>query len=121
MTIQELGEKFCLPVEKLKKYESCGLLPGRGNEDGTREYSDDDIRILGLICILTESGMSCGEIKKYLSLPENGQGDRERILMLKARRGELLQEIHQKQKLLDKIDFLIREKKQIQEERNYGV
>ena len=28
MTIQELGEKFCLPVEKLKKYESCGLLPG---------------------------------------------------------------------------------------------
>lgn len=49
MTIRELGERFCLPVEKLEKYESCGLIKGAEDEDGVRQYGDEVIGTLGLI------------------------------------------------------------------------
>ena len=107
MTIRELGERFCLPAEKLKKYEACGLIKGKEDEDGVRHCGDEVLGKLGVICTLTEAGFSCEEIKQYLTFPEDSRGARERILMLKRRRGEMLDEIHRRQKLLDKIDFLI--------------
>ena len=107
MTIRELGERFCLSVEKLKKYEACGLIAGTEDGEGERQYGDEVLGKLGLICTLTEAGFSCEEIKQYLTFPEDSRGARERILMLKRRRGEMLDEIHRRQKLLDKIDFLI--------------
>lgn len=107
MTIRELGERFCLPVEKLEKYESCGLIEGAEDEDGVRRYGDEVIGTLGMICTLAEAGFTCEEIKRYLTFPEDGRGERERMLMLKRRRVEMLEELHWRQKLLDMIDFLI--------------
>lgn len=115
MTIGELGERFCLPVEKLKKYEACGLIAGTEDGEGERQYGDEVLGKLGLICTLTEAGFTCEEIKQYLTFPEDSRGARERILMLKRRRGEMLDEIHRRQKLLDKIDFLIWKNKKKEE------
>ena len=107
MTIRELGESFCLHAEKLNKNEACGLIKGKEGEGCVRHYGAEVLVKLGLICTLTEAGFSCEEIKQYLTFPEDSRGARERILMLERRRGEMLDEIHRRQKLLDKIDFLI--------------
>ncbi len=109
MTIQELGERCCIPVEKLKLYESCGLLPEK--RGGEKEYTDEDLERLGLVCTLTKAGFTCGEIKQYISYPKGKEGKEQQILMLKRQRGKLLETLHQKQQILDKIDYMILKKR----------
>ncbi len=46
-----------------------------------------------------------------LEAGEDDEGRERQIRMLKCRRGKLLDNIHSEQKLLDQIDFIIREKK----------
>ena len=41
MTIREIEERFCIPAEKLKRYESEGLIIGKELEDGTKDYNED--------------------------------------------------------------------------------
>ena len=50
-------------------------------------------------------------IRKYLALDGTKDGAERQVRMLRKKRGELLERIHCEQKLLDKIDYIIREKK----------
>lgn len=111
MTIQEIEEKFCVPSEKLKRYESEGLIAGRELADGTRDYDEAEVRELGIIFIFTEAGFTCEEIRQFLALDGKKDGADRQMRMLRKKRGELLERIHCEQKLLDKIDYIIREKK----------
>ena len=111
MTIQEIENRFCIPAEKLERYEACGLITGIEREDGARDYSEDEISELGLICIFTEAGFTCGEIRQYFALGGTEDGNARQIRMLRKKRGELLERIHCEQKLLDKIDYIICEKR----------
>ena len=111
MTIQEIEKRFCIPAEKLERYEACGLITGTEREDGAWDYSEDEISELGLICIFTEAGFTCGEIRQYFALGGTEDGNARQIRMLRKKRGELLERIHCEQKLLDKIDYIICEKR----------
>lgn len=111
MTIQEIEERFCVPAEKLKRYESGGLIAGRELEDGIRDYDEAEVRELGVICTFTEAGFTCDEIRQYLALGGTKDGAERQVRMLRKKRGELLERIHCEQKLLDKIDYIIREKR----------
>ncbi|MCM1008435.1 MAG: MerR family DNA-binding protein [Ruminococcus flavefaciens] len=65
----------------------------------------------GLIQLLTDVGFTPEEIKDYLELSETSPNDEEQIRMVRRHRRKLLDDIHEKQKLLDKLDFIIWEKK----------
>ena len=111
MTIREIEERFCIPAEKLKRYESEGLIIGKELEDGTKDYNEDQVRDLGAVCIFAEDGFTCGEIRQYFALGGTKVGAAGQVRLLRKKRGELLEKIHCEQKLLDKIDYIIREKR----------
>lgn len=111
MTIKEIGERFCIPAEKLRQYEAEGLITGTGLGDGTTDFSEAEVRDLGMICIFTKAGFTCEEIRQYLALDGTKDGAERQVRMLRKKRGELLARLHCEQKLLDKIDYIIREKK----------
>ncbi len=111
MTIREIEERFCITAEKLKRYESEGLIVGKELEDGTKDYNEDQVRDLGAVCIFAEAGFTCGEIRQYFALGGTKEGAAGQVRLLRKKRGELLEKIHCEQKLLDKIDYIIREKR----------
>lgn len=73
--------------------------------------TDRELENLGMVCTLTSLGFTGEEIRVYLEAGEDAEGRERQIRMLKCRRVKLLDNIHSEQKLLDQIDFIIREKK----------
>ncbi len=72
-TIKQVAEKLDLTAYTLRYYEKEGLLPfvDRDN-NGNRIFNDHDIEWLMLICCLRATGMSVGEIKRYVALCMEG-------------------------------------------------
>lgn len=68
-TIKQITEKCDLTAHTLRYYEKEGLLPFVGRDDnGNRIFSDHDVEWITLICCLRDTGMSIGEIKRYVDL-----------------------------------------------------
>ena len=111
MTLAEAEKKFNLPIDTLKKYVSFGFIQAKNSETHADDYLDQDFERLGLIETLMSAGFTVEETLKYLVLTENTGTDEEQIRMLRKKRRLLLGEIHKKQQLLDKIDFMIWNKK----------
>ena len=53
------------------------------------------------------SGMTLGEIEKLLN--EKDKTKEEQVRILRKERGRLLEEIHEKQQLLDRLDYMLYE------------
>ena len=111
MTLAEAGKKFGMPLCTLKKYIAWGLIRGDASSPESGAYEEEDFENLGLICMLLRAGFSEGEAREYLLLPETREGEEGRIRMLRKKRCSLLTQIHEKQRLLDSLDYLIWEKK----------
>ncbi len=112
MTINEASTHFNISVNKLKSYEENGLFSHRKLTDGTFDYTETDIRRIGLIHSLLKSGMDMRELKEYLYLlDEKADSEEEQIRILRKQRYKLLDEIHGKQQSLDELDYMIRETK----------
>lgn len=74
------------------------------------DYTDEDVRRLGLVHTLLEAGFSHKSLKRYLDLLDVGEPGRlERARLLRTQRAKLLEEIHSHQRALDRLDYLIRE------------
>lgn len=122
MKTEEVSEKFNINIEELRYYESVGLLDDVKINDGIREYEDKDIKILSKVITLKNLELNISEISRYIKLMNLGlDGDNERIKILNKKRNILLDEIHDKQKNIDCLDYIIyeikknqlREKKQL--------
>lgn len=114
MTLIEASKKFHISIEKLKYYEESKLLEHQTLADGTFEYTETELRRIGLIHSLIKSGMNMDVLKKYLKLLNDKTGSREeQIRILRKQRYQLLDDIHDKQQALDELDFLIHETKKI--------
>lgn len=111
MTLAEAEKKFGLPMDTLKRYVSCGFLRAKQGAARSDAYREEDFTRLGLIETLLHAGFTVEETRTYLALTEQAETDAAQIRMLRKRRGALLEEIHQKQQLLDHIDFMIWDKK----------
>lgn len=81
-----------------------------GDSEGKRLYTEHEAERLGVIEILLKAGMLQEEIAYYFELEKRSQGVREQITILRKYRGVLLEHIHQKQQILDHIDYIIWEK-----------
>ena len=103
MTLEELGQRFHIQYDQLKVYADLALLPGSRKNN----YSDADAKQVSLIHDLENVGMDLKEIKLYIE----EHGGNERIRTLHKKRCCILEELHAKQQILDKLDYIIRELK----------
>ena len=104
MTIKELSVRYKIDINKLKLFEKSGLIKA------SDEFDESGLKRLSTLCALYDSGLSTEEIKTFLIL-NNEQKTAEQIKLLSISRQKLLDEIHKKQKSLDRLDYIIYEMK----------
>ena len=107
MTIEETGKRYSIPIHILQEYESWGLCSEVKKVMGDWHYDQTDIERLSLIMTLHDVGFSKEEVEQYMHLLLSGEETgQERMEMLQKKRNGTLDEIHFKQKQLDRLDYL---------------
>ena len=108
-SIQDVSKKTGLTAHTLRYYEKEGLISGvERTQGGFRQYTDEDMERLGLICCLKNTGMSIREIARFVELTNEGEHTlRERVELLRAHRDQLLIRLDEMQKYLDKITWKV--------------
>lgn len=107
MTINEASERYNIPIKILQEYESWGLCGEVKKIMGSWRYDDSDIERLSTIMTLHDIGFANEEIEKYMRLLLKGKAtEQERMKMLNNKRDSTLDEIHFKEKQLDRLDYL---------------
>lgn len=107
MTIHEVSKRYKIPIQVLKEYESWGLCGEAKKVMGTWQYNDSDIERLSTIMTLHDIGFSNEEVEQYMNLLLAGDSTKqERLQMLNKKRNGTLDEIHFKEKQLDRLDYL---------------
>ncbi len=107
MTIDEASERYQIPMEILREYESWGLCGTVKKVMGAWQYDDQDLERLSLIMTLHDIGFSNAEMEEYMRLLlEEKNTEKQRMEMLDRRRGTALDEIHFREKQLERLDYL---------------
>ena len=108
-SIQEVSNKTGLTAHTLRYYEKEGLISGvERSQGGFRQYTDEDLERLGLICCLKNTGMSIQEIARFVQLTHEGDHTlKERVQMLKNHREQVIERMEEMQKHLDKVTWKI--------------
>ena len=74
---------------------------------GSWHYDESDIERLSIIMTLHDIGFTNEQVEKYIRLLLEGNStERERLKMLSEKRNGTLEEIHFKEKQLDRLDYL---------------
>ena len=107
MTIDEASERYQIPIEVLKEYESWGLCGAVRKVMGAWQYDEEDLKRLSLIMTLHDVGFEPEKVEEYMRLALEGDKSRdERLRLLDKRRGAALDEIHLKERKLERLDYL---------------
>ena len=107
MTIQEASDRYKIPMEILREYESWGLCGAVKKVMGAWQYDDEDIQRLSTIMSLHDVGFSNDEVETYMRLLLEGENtEQERLEIIRRRRDSTLDEIHFRQAQLDRLDYL---------------
>lgn len=106
-SIQDVSKKTGLSAHTLRYYEKEGLLsPVERTPGGFRQYTDEDLEALGLICCLKNTGMSLQEITRFVQLTHEGdQTLSQRVALLQKHRENVLERMNEMQKYLDKVTW----------------
>lgn len=74
---------------------------------GSWQYDESDMERLGTVMTLHDIGFTGEEVEKYMRLLLKGRAtEDERLKMLSEKRNGTLDEIHFKEKQLDRLDYL---------------
>ncbi len=107
MTAAEACERYNISVSVLKEYENWGLCSEVKKVMGDWQYDDRDLERLSMIMTLHDIGFSNEEVKTYMRLLLDGDAtENERLRMLNRLRNSALDEIHFKEKQLERMDYL---------------
>ena len=116
MDISETSKRYKIPIEVLKEYESWSICGDIKKVMGSWQYDDSDLEKLSVIMTLHDIGFNNDEIEQYMRLYVEGPNTAsKRMMILNAKRGTALDEIHFKQKQLDRLDYLRYKLKRINE------
>lgn len=109
-TIKQAAEKVNMTVYTLRYYDKEGLLPSvKRNHAGNRFFTEKDLEWLSVICCLKNTGMPIKQIKKYIQWCVAGDETLEiRKQMLIKHRLEVLRQIKNLKRNLEKIDYKIK-------------
>lgn len=107
MTVSEASEKYNIPVDILNEYERWGLCSLDKKDTGDRQYDDTDLDRLSMIMTLHDIGFNSNEAERYMRLLLDGKDtENERLRMLNKLRNNALDEIHIKEKQLERMDYM---------------
>ncbi len=106
-SIQDVSRKTGLSTHTLRYYEKEGLISGvERSQGGFRQYTDEDLEKLGLICCLKNTGMSIQEIARFVQLTREGEHTlEERVELLKEHRNRVLKRMEEMQRHLEKVTW----------------
>ena len=117
MTIDEASRQYCIPIQILKEYESWGLCGAVKKVMGAWQYDDTDIERLSTIMTLHDIGFTTQEVETYMRLLLEQEGtDRARLRTLDEKRRAALDDIHFREKQLERLDYLRHELRKRTEE-----
>ena len=105
MTMDEASEHYKIPVSVLKEYESWGLCGAVKKVMGDWQYDDQDLDRLSLVMTLHDIGFSSEETETYMKLLISGKSSAQ-LRMLDQSRNVALDEIHFREKQLERMDYL---------------
>lgn len=107
MTIHEASTRYNIPLEILQEYESWGLCGAVKRVMGAWQYDDTDLERLSLIMVLHDAGFETSEIETYMRLLLEQDGtEPQRLQMLNRKRDSTLDEIHFRERQLERLDYL---------------
>ena len=107
MTKEEASRAYNIPIEVLDEYESWGLCGTVKQVMGVWQYDDSDLERLSMIMTLHDIGFSSDEVESYMRLLLDGEStEGERMRMLNQKRDIALDEIHFKERQLERLDYL---------------
>ena len=105
-TISEAAEKTGLPPSTIRFYDKEGLLPNIKRKNGIRVFEDMDLRLMGLLTCLKNTGMPIKRIRDYVELTSQGDASlQKRYEIIKSQRQFVLDQIEQLQYYLEELDF----------------
>ena len=105
-TISEAAEKTGLPPSTIRFYDKEGLLPNIKRKNGIRVFEDMDLRLMGLLTCLKNTGMPIKRIRDYVELTSQGDTSlQKRYEIIKEQRQFVLDQIEQLQYYLEELDF----------------
>lgn len=105
-TISEAAQKTGLPPSTIRYYDKEGLLPNIKRKNGIRVFEDMDLRLMGLLTCLKNTGMPIKRIREYVELTSKGDDTlQERYEIIKSQRQFVLDQIEQLQYYLEELDF----------------
>lgn len=114
MTIQEASERYHIPMHILREYESWGLCGAVKKVMGDWQYDDADLERLSTIMTLHDIGFSVEKVEAYMRLLLEGEYTAaQRLSMLEKKRSAVLEEIHFKERQLQRLDYLRHEIRKI--------
>ena len=93
MTINEASERYNIPIEVLKEYESWGLCDEVRRVMGVWQYDDRTYKVLSMIMTLHDIGFDNNEVEVYASSLEGDSTEEERLDMLKQKTWSDLDEL----------------------------
>ena len=106
MTIDEASKKYGIPMEILREYEAMELCATVKRVMGAWQYDNRDLERLSIMMTLYDIGFTKNEVDEYMRLLIEKNDDDTRIQLLNKKRTDLLDEIHFKEKNLEKLDYL---------------
>lgn len=107
MTIEEASLRYQIPMDILKEYESWGLCGAVKKVMGAWQYDDEDLERLSLVITLHDIGFTKEEVETYMRLAlERPDSEQERLRMLGRKRDAALDELHVRERQLERLDYL---------------
>lgn len=107
MTKEEASRRYQIPIEVLDEYESWGLCGSVKQVMGHWQYDDLDLERLSTIMALHDMGFTAAEVETYMRLMLSDQDNSNALMaMLEAKRWATVNEIHLKEKQLERQDYL---------------
>ncbi len=106
-SIQDVSKRTGLSEHTLRFYEKEGLLPPiQRTSGGIRQYTEENMETLGLICCLKNTGMQLAEITRFVRLSREGdQTLKERVRLLQEHRESVIRRISEMQEYLNKVTW----------------
>jgi len=108
-TIKQVAQQTGLTAHTIRYYDREGLIPLlTRSENGIRQFSQDDIDWINLICCLKNSGMSIQTIKELMQLCLDGEATgEERKALLMEHRKHILEQMDVLRDSLSIVDYKI--------------
>lgn len=108
-TINEVAKMFDISAYTIRFYDKEGLLPFvTRNSTGNRQFSEDDLQLVKLICCLKNTGMKVKEIKQYIDLCMQGEETAPvRRQIMDDQRKSILKQIDEFKKSLTIVDLKV--------------